>query len=365
MLLKNEELKEVCSKILTAVDPDGNSNVTETLELIVENGTLHLNVTNREYFVEIKIPVDVNENFHATVNATLFLKLISQITTEEVELIIEDKSLVVKANGVYKFPLIYDNAELLKLPEIKIENVTSEFVISSSILHDILNYNSKELSKKVYLKLVQRYYYVDECGCITFTSGACVNNFTLPQPIKMLLNQKTVKLFKLFDGEVKFTMGHDALTDDITQTKVKFDNGKVTLTAIISCDDSLINSVPVNVIRGMATDEYKYSVVLNKDEMLQAINRLLLFSSSRTYSEFTFTPENVTLSLNNLSKEKINYYNDTSVSEEYHTMLDLNDLKLTLENCSESHITMNFGNERSIVIVRNNIYNVIPEVDYD
>lgn len=361
MILKRDEIKDVCSKILMAVDSSELSAITETLELIVKNNILYLNVTNREYFVTVKIPVDVETDFHATINATLFLKLISQITTEEVELNVEDKCLVVKANGVYKLPLIYDNSELLKLPEINIENVTNEFTIKSSILHDILNYNTKELSKKLFLKLVQRYYYVDEKGCITFTTGACVNNFTLPEPVKLLFNQKTVKLFKLFDGDVKFTLGHDLLGGDITQTKVRFENEKIILTAIVSCDDSLVNSVPVNVIRNMATDEYKYSIVLNKDEVLQSINRLLLFSSNNTYSEFNFTVDGLVMALGNSSKEKIKYRNESSMSEEYRAVIDLNDLKLVLESCSESHFTINFGNSRSVVIVRNNIYNVIPE----
>lgn len=365
MILKRDEIKDVCSKILLAVDSSELSAITETLELIVKENILYLNVTNREYFVMVKIPVEVNTNFHATVNATLFLKLISQITTEDVELNVEDRCLVVKANGVYKLPLIYDNGELLKLPEINIENVTNEFSMGSQILHDILNYNSKELSKKLFLKLVQKYYYVDECGCITFTTGACVNNFTLPQPVKLLFNQKIVKLFKLFDGEISFTMGHNLFGGDVTQTVVKFENDKITLTAIISCDDTLINSVPVNVIRNMATDEYRYSVVLNKDEMLQSINRLLLFSSSGTFGKFDFTTDGLIMSFGNSSKENVKYCNDTSMSEDYCAVIDLNDLKLVLENCAESHFTINFGNSRSIVIVRNNIYNVIPEAIND
>ena len=36
-----------------------------------------------------------------------------------------------------------------------------------------------------------------------------------------------------------------------------------------------------------------------------------------------------------------------------------NDDNLTLENCSENYITLNFGNSRSVVVIRNNIYNVI------
>ena len=52
----------------------------------------------------------------------------------------------------------------------------------------------------------------------------------------------------------------------------------------------------------------------------------------------------------------------THVNDEYNASIDLIDVKLTLENCSENYITLNFGNNRSVVVIRNNIYNVIPEV---
>lgn len=362
MILKRDDIKDVCSKILAAVDTNGLSTITETLELIVYDKVLYLNVTNREYFAQVKLPVNEDNEFHATVNAALFLKLIPQITTDTIELNIKDNLLIVKGNGTYKLPLIYEGNDLLELPKIDINNVTAEFDVNSDLLISILNYNSKELTKGTILRPVQKLFYLDECGCITFTSGACVNNFTLPQPIKILLKHNIVKLFKLFKGStVHFILGQDALSDDITQTKVRFECDNITLTAILSCDDSLINSVPVNTIRSMAVDGYPYSIVLNRELMLQTINRLLLFSSNRTYGNFNFGKDSLEISFNNASKETINYCNDTHIENEYSSIIDLTDLKLTLENCDEEYITLNFGNERSIVVIRNNIYNVIPE----
>ena len=49
--LKTEELNNICSKILFAVDSNGLSEITETLELVLNNNNLYLQVTNREYFI--------------------------------------------------------------------------------------------------------------------------------------------------------------------------------------------------------------------------------------------------------------------------------------------------------------------------
>lgn len=364
MILNSEEIKDVCSKILTAVDNSNLSTITETLELIAQENVLYLNVTNREYYVQIKLPISESTEFHATVNASVFLKLISQITTDTIELLALEKSLVIKGNGKYELPLIFEGEQLLQLPKIEINNTTTELDVSSDILLSILNYNLKELNKGLITNSVQRLCYIDEEGCITFTTGACVNKFNLSSPIKILLKPTIVKLFKLFKNtEVHITLGQDSISSDIVQTKIKFDCGNVVLTAIISCDESLVNAVPAKVIRNMATDGYPHLVMLNKDKLVQAINRLLLFSNTKTYAKFNFTPLEVEIVLNDINKETLNYANNTKLEAVYSCSLDLVDLKLTLETCEDNYVLVKLGNEQSIVISRKDIYNVIPEVE--
>ena len=371
MIIRIENLQEACKDILAAVDNNELSAITETLELVTKDTYLYINVTNREYFAQVKININEEVEFHATVNANLFLKLISQVTTDTVELTLKDNFVIVKANGVYKLPLIFDGDKLLELPEIEIVNVTNTFNIPSEILRSILNYNSKQLTMGTISKPVQKLYYVDEKGAITFTNGACVNSFTLDQPVKLLFNNRLVKLFKLFDeGDVKFTLGYDAIADDIIQTKVRFESENIVLTAILSCDDSLLTSVPVSAIRGRVTTEYPYSVNIDKDAMLQTINRLLLFNSTagaakeviKPYSTFEFGKDSVVIyDVNKDNKETINYNNSIIDGESYTAILDLKEMKVTLESCSEKYLNLNFGDNTAFVIARGHISNVVPE----
>lgn len=372
MILRIETLQDACKDILTAVDSNELSTITETLELIAKDGNMCMNVTNKEYFVQVDIPVDKDVEMHATVNANLFLKLIAHTTTDTVELNVVDTNLIVKANGTYKIPLIYDNDTLLKLPEIVINNVTNEFNISSDVLKTILNFNSKELTKGTISKSVQKLYYVDDKGCITFTNGACVNTFSLEQPVKLLFNNRLVKLFKLFnEPNVAFTLGFDAISEDIIQTKVRFKSGNITLTAILSCDDKLLASVPVAAIRGRASGDYPYSININKEALLQTISRLLLFNSTlgssattvKPYSTFEFGSDSVTVyDVKKENNEVINYNNTVlGIEEPYRAILDLPELKVTLESCSEPYLNIHFGDGQALVISRGNISNIIPE----
>lgn len=371
MIVRSENIKQICGMILQAVDNSNVSTITETLELKACNGKLYINVTNREYYVRAKLDVDSNIEFHATVNANLFLKLISQITTDTIEFEVNNNSLNIKGNGNYKLPLIYNGDKLLELPEITINNITNEFNIDSDILKSILTYNSKEINKEAIAQPVQKLYYVDEQGAITFTSGACVNSFTLEQPVKLLLNSKIVKLFKLFKtGAVKFNLGYDPISDEIIQTKVKFTTNNIELTAILSCDDSNMGKVPVNAIRGRANADYPYSINVNKDAFIQALNRILLFNTPSDTKEiiaphctFEFHKDSVTIyDVYKNNKETLIYSDSVAnIEDKYIAILNLVDLKSKLESCNEHYLTINFGDDKAIVIARGNIKNVIPQ----
>lgn len=368
MIISTEKIKDVCSKILVASDYNEISPITATLEIKASDKKMSISVTNREYFTEVSIDLDASVEFHATVNANLFLKLVSQITTDSMELNVDGNVLVVKGNGTYKLPIIFDGEEILTLPVIDIVNETSSFDINTEILTNIMNYNSKELNKGVFQRPVQKMYYIDDEGCITFTTGACVNVFHLDTPIKILLNSRIVKMFRLFkDDVVHFSLGKDMADNNMIVTKVRFKSDDVTITAIISSDDNLINSVPAKAIRGRALNEYKNSVVVDKEQFIQSINRLLIFKDSKNalnhYSVFEFGNDSVTVSdKEKNNKETIKYENEvTSLSTIYKAVLDLNDLKTTLENCKEQYITICFGDGQAFVIKRDNIYNVIPE----
>ena len=366
MIVRCEELQKVCSKILTAVDANNLSIVTETLAIYTEKNFLYLAVTNREYFVKIKLNIDDEIEFNATVAADLFLKLISKMTTETVEFKVTDNFLVIIGNGTYKLPMIYEGDELLKLPEILIENVTSTFDIDTHILHSITNYNSKELSKKfVAANPVQNLYYIDNKGCITFTSGACVNKFSLPTSVKFLLNDKIVKLFKLFTEEkVSVNYGNDTLSNGIVQSKLKLKTDSVELTAIINSDDNMINSVPESAIRQRAFDNYDYSVVINKKSILDAVDRILLFSETAlsSYGKFTFNKDMVTLSNEREDNSESIYYENALENDlNYTAIFDLTDLRLVINGFKSDYITLNFGNSQAAVLIENNIYNIIPE----
>jgi DNA polymerase III sliding clamp (beta) subunit (PCNA family) len=369
MIIQTKAFQESCKKILDAVDSNSNSIINETLELEASGSVLNLNVTNKEYYVSVKVPLDVEVNLHAVVNAQLFLNLISKITTGTLEIDTGNNALIVKANGNYKIPLIFEEGSIVSLPKINIENVTNTFTIKNSIIQSILKYNSKELLKSGGASPVQKLFYIDEKGAITFTNGACVNNFTLDQKVVLTLTEKIVKLFKLFKSEtINFTMGFDALESGIVVQKVLFNDDQISLTVIITTKEELVNKFPVSGIRKWVDDNYDYTVTIDRIALLDSINRLALFyknGSDLGLTHMTFGIKGVTVfDSKKENNEEILYVNDVpQLKKPYEAMFNANDFKLTLEVSEGQYIVMSFGNHRAVVIKRNDINNIIPEVN--
>lgn len=364
MVLNAKEFKEACQTILFAIDNKDVSLMTETLELAAEGNVLNLNVTNREYYARTKFTLATAEKFKAAVKAKTFLSLISKITTDTVELNIKKTSLEIKANGKYELPLIYNNDKMLELPEISLGTVTNTMDINSSTLLSIAVNNSKELSRGIPVKPVQKYYYVDKQGAITFTSGACVNTFDLPQDVKLLLSDKVVRLFKLFksDNNVSFSMGQNPIGNGLVQTVVQFSTDKVCITAKMS-DTGLISSVPVSAIRSTANKVYPYTMVLDKNQVLQTLNRIIIFNEDKFYGNLTFNNNSLTIQdFNGGGTETITASSETTNISEYKMILDLKNLKLILDGCDDDYITMCFGDSKAVVVKKNNICDIIPEI---
>mgnify|MGYP003292540774 CR=1 FL=1 len=260
MNIRIEELKELANTLAAAVDSSDVTNTSECVELKTADSKLYLIISGSDYYVKAELTVFTDEDLHATVNASTLLKLISKTTATAVEFKIEDRFLIMKGNGTYKLPLIYDGDEMLTIPTPPAMEDICTTKFNYNTLESVSVYNSKELAKaKVIINPIQKLYLVDANGCVTFTTGACINSFDTGLDRPVFFSSKVVNLFKLFKGNdsVNFTLGKTG-----EQLKYKFESNNVSLTCVHPAGD--ISSYPVASIRGMANeDNYENKVILN------------------------------------------------------------------------------------------------------
>lgn len=365
MLLETELLKNTCEKILSAISKSRLDEMRDYLEMSVSDSILHLSVTNSEYFVSVNISLDHTETFHATVNAQQFLKLVAQLTSDMVELTLKDSNLVVKGgSGRYKLPMIYVDNDLLTLKPILLNNVTVDTVVTSDYLHSILAINSRDVAKRSFGSPVQQMYYLDQRGCVTFASGACINNYTVDStsPFRILLTDSIVKLFKLFDKDetIKLQLGYD-LDGARLRSKIKLTNGLVDIYAFLNNDDSLLNSIPVETIRQKAdrviSGKTQLTATVDRGELISALSRLEIFSTNKIIK----VRLGDALELSDLmdgSTETIESATDVNSSERY-WLIDLDKLKSLLTSFNTPTLKLYFEDD-SILMVRGSVINIVP-----
>lgn len=366
MLIVNlEDLKSLCNTISVAVDSQDSA-----IEFKVVNQMLCVNYANSDTYVQARVDVDEDNDFYAVVRAGLFLNLVSSITTDTIELTTTNNVLVVKANGVYKIPCLTG----VDFSPITVNNVKASFTVSSNILNSILVYNTKQLTLNKGVKpSIMSYYYVDEQGALTFNSGACVNNFTLPTSVKFLLNSKLVKLFKLFKNEdVNFTVGVDADENGINQYKVKFGTDSITVAAVVLYGEGIsVDNVPVEKIRARATTTYSYDATVIKGLFTASLNRMKLFAQSqnnKSYALFKFTRDMVTVTDISGENHESVYYQSSSgnIDNEYVMCVDLNDIITVIETLDGANVNIKFGdNQAAVVSCDDSVSFVVPQVKYN
>lgn len=375
MVINTQTLQEKCKKIVDVIG--STDKKTESLELKCEDNEFTLSFTNKEFYVKIVTAVDQPDNFRVIVEAKKFLSLVAKTTSETITLKYVDKEnekyLSMKGNGNYKFPVALNaiTGEMGTVPVIGIDNVVNEFTIPNTVLQSILKYNAKIFTTGESLGRFP-YLYVDEKGAITIVNSACINSFTLEQPVAIYLTEKLVKLFKLFKAEdVGFELGYDEVANGIIQQKIRLSEEGLTLCIILTTDKQITNNFPAEKLRAVADRVSPHTVVVAKDALVDALDRLSLFKSELKDSangaiRLVFGIDGVTVEdYTKNNSEVVDYANaceTLSIAEvhEYEALFNPKDLSLILDNCEDTYLTLSFGSG-ALFITKANIKNIIPE----
>ena len=368
MVIKTEDFKGAAKKILAALSSDRNISV---LELKVDGDRLCMDTTNREFYVSVRFFVSEPVEFRAVVEARRFLGVVAALDCEEVELDASSGSyLELRTDGAdYKLPLVCgEDGGMIELPAIAVDDPTVEMEVGYEVLRGVVDYNSTELDKvkNIDVNELQRLYYITEAGCFTFTTGACMFKFDLEKPVQLLLNERVVKLFKLFDTDVEFRLGHGVSDAGRVFTTVSFSNGDVYVAALVNNDERLLARMkrPWDAANGYMDEGYDFSATVDTKLFRSAVDRLTVFSVKAKGERFTpvdveYGDGYLTLSCEG-AKERIRI--ESASTGTYSMTLNLDDLRTVLESTKSATVSASFGNHRSVILARGPVINMVPEL---
>lgn len=368
--LKTNIIKDLTSKINKGIEGEKTVRVSELLELEVINDKLILSVTNTQFYLSIELSNQVNsvDSLHVTIDADTFIKLVSKTTTDEIILDTKDGNLLYKGNGEYIFPLELDqNGEIKTLPKIEI-NPQSTFDIMGDTLYSIYSFGSHELVNDVPVDAVQKYYYVDNLGAITYTESPYLNNFNLPVPFRALINDRLAQLFSLFRNKRVSVGISKEVNDGLYQNKISFTCENLSLVSYLP-DDSIINKYPANECRQLQSNPYPGKVTINRALLADALDRLNIFSVKdgnvvlKKAGKINFTNDGLEIiSIVDKNKEFIPYVNKDNYYS-YSCYMNLSQLQRHAKANSEVNIEVNYGNDLSIMFTKDNYAQIIVEME--
>lgn len=365
MIFRTEELTDKLNIFSSTTDVqytkfDMNAS---TLEIVAKGATLEFIIGNSEYVQKISMPnLDPSSNFDVSIDSTTFFNLLNKTTTETIELSVVDKNLYFVGNGTFIIPVIYVDSEMYHVTDIPVENVTISTTISYEILESIITYNAKQFERDMGVDAIQKLYYLDNQGAITFSSGAVVCQFDLSEPIQLLLKPIVSKLFRNFklskSDSIKLEVGH-RLVGNLTYPVLHMQDDVYSLTIVCPLE-SLINNYPFAKIRERAFKDLGHEAVVNISNLSDCLDRFRIFTSGILFMEMT--PIGIKI-YSGSNEEVVLFENQISLNEPYKLSINLEYFYSVLKALPYKFMKLRFGDHVSLTTITQNIYHVIPEVE--
>lgn len=374
MLIKTKDFKKTASAIELAISSDSKAS---DLELKVNNDKLFLNITNGEFFVSSIFDLEnADPDFHAVVDGKSLLSLINSLSAESFDLEVEERLLKVQVGkSKYQFPLKIEGDSLKKINPIRIINKVNELTIKPEILQSILKVNGAEVKKAASMKLVKEnplhsMYYLTNEGCFNYSTGVCLNLFTLDSKINLLLNNRIVKLFKLFDTDATLTYGIDS-ANGVEQHKIVLTSENNYVASLITNDLNLNSSInsKFESSKRMINEPFKVQFSTDSEKLSEIVSRFSTYTKNLFKSvEPTFIPVRLSVTNNEVSlsdkRNNIDYLEVTDVQSDadYTITINLYDLITILGSCKNTTLTISFGDAKAIKVQHDSVIHLISKI---
>jgi hypothetical protein len=349
MKVVTSRMKEAVNKAIKGAGFNNLIPITSMIGIKLSDGKLRLLTTDMTNTLCIIIDKVSGVDMDITVDADKFGKLIAKTTSEDIELIVIDDVLSVKANGTYKIPLIADEEGLVTFPALSETKGKTTNVKLTSIMQ-AYNINKSALAKTLENPALTGYY----CGDMVISTDANVitfNDFKMfEQDEPLLISPQLMQLLTLNKQEdIKLIVDRTLLTfvaDDMVVQGTVMEG---------------IEDFPADDVKAYLDEAFTSSCKVPKDLLLATLDRLALFIEpyDKNGAYFTFGRKGINIhSKKDASTEVINYVESKNF-EPFMCCVDIPMLKEQLQANPDDTVKICYGNENALKIESGKVTQVI------
>lgn len=342
-----------------AVKGAGNNKVvpmTSFLGIKVDNNILSLTTYDTTNTLVISHEGVTGNGFNLAIPVEVISKLVGKTTSENMTFSTEDnKVLKVKGNGNYTVQIPLDEkGEAIVFSNVpEFENFNSH-PINLADVKSVLTFNKPSLAITMEQPYLTKYYLGDKV-ISTDTFKVCANNINMLS-VPMLFSPSTIELLALASGE-SIVMQEEVGTD-----RVKFVGKGFTL---FSYQQDELELYPVEPIENYLKSEFNQHIVINREELLNALDRLSLFITPYDKNAITlnFTQQRLIISSGKSSSIEEILYIDSTFTSEFNCDINIITLRQQIAAHSSESIRVWFGNENAIKITADKITQIVALLD--
>lgn len=348
-----ERLKELTQYAIQGAGFDKLLDLSTYMGIRIKDNTLYLNTTDGTNYLRVSDRC-VADDMDITVDAELFSKLISKLNSAEVELQLDNNTLIVSGNGKYTIALqLNENGELLSFSDkfpVEVETVCTISAVDVVKIASAVKASLGSDKDTPYYN----YYFGD---VVASTDKAMMSIFNLhPMKESCLLDRSVI--------DNMLCSGKDVMVSK-TDNQLIFESsiGEEGLMRLCTVKQSA-EGFNVDAIRKFAELDVKSFCRFKKVEMLNLLDRLALFVTKFEDGvvELHFTDSYVEVSsLSNSGIERVEY-TESKDAEDVTIKINIIRLRNQLKAYNADIVDLYYGNEICIKLVDGDMTQLIALV---
>ena len=353
--LKTLKLQEMVSKAIKGASNNKMIPITGLMAIVLKKGVLTLITTDATNTLKVMEKDIEGDDFYVVVQANIFSKLVSKITTETITLTLKENSLEVKGNGTYSIELPLDEeGQLIKFPEYKFDTKVEKSEINLSTVKVLLNANKAALAQTMEIPCLTGYYFDDKV-LTTDTFKVCSTDIKV-FPDKVLLPAELMELLALMDEE--------KITVQVSGNKILFTTNNVT---VYGTQLDGIEDYPAEAIQAYLDQEFTSMCKLPKSALLNVLDRLSLFVSiyDKNGVYLTFNNEGVLFSSKKSNGTELIKYQGSENFQPFTCCADIELLESQISAQDGEVVELWYGHEKAIKMTSGKITQIVALLEDD